>query len=228
MRRTTFVGLVPLLLLLVTGEATAHAFLDHAEPRVGNKVDAAPREVTLWFTQKLEPAFSTITVTNAAGQRVDTGKTRVAVTRWRSHCAQAALEHTMSRGASSRWTHTRATVISRFRSVRNAVGQVNELARSGGRRSFGGRSRSTLCRHCRHDGNFDLPPSSGRGRLLFGKASRHRCPHANPSGRLDISQHRRGSRHDLAIIGGSVHERPLVRRVHDVGCVVDRSELDAI
>jgi len=77
MRRTTFVGLVPLLLLLVTGEATAHAFLDHAEPRVGNKVDAAPREVTLWFTQKLEPAFSTIAVTNAAGQRIDTGKTRV-------------------------------------------------------------------------------------------------------------------------------------------------------
>ena len=77
MRRTTFVGLIPLLLLLVTVEASAHALLDHAEPRVGNKVNAAPREVTLWFTQKLEPAFSTITVTNAAGQRVDTGKTRV-------------------------------------------------------------------------------------------------------------------------------------------------------
>ncbi len=51
--------------------------LDHAEPRVGNKVTTTPREVTLWFTQKLEPAFSTITVTNAAGQRVDTGKVRV-------------------------------------------------------------------------------------------------------------------------------------------------------
>jgi methionine-rich copper-binding protein CopC len=33
--------------------------------------------VTLWFTQKLEPAFSSITVTNAAGQRVDTGKVSV-------------------------------------------------------------------------------------------------------------------------------------------------------
>ena len=77
MRHTTFVGLIPLLLLLVTGEANAHALLDRAEPRVGNTVATAPREVTLWFTQKLEPAFSTITVTNAAGQRVDTGKTRV-------------------------------------------------------------------------------------------------------------------------------------------------------
>ena len=81
MRRTTLVGLIPLLLLLATGEASAHAFLDHAEPRVGNTVATAPREVTLWFTQKLEPAFSTITVTNAAGQRVDTGKPRVSGTR---------------------------------------------------------------------------------------------------------------------------------------------------
>jgi CopC domain len=30
-----------------------------------------------WFTQKLEPAFSSVTVTNAAGERVDGGKPRV-------------------------------------------------------------------------------------------------------------------------------------------------------
>jgi len=77
MRRTTLLGLIPLLFLLVTGEATAHALLDRAEPRVGNTVATAPREVTLWFTQKLEAAFSTVTVTIAAGQRVDTGKPRV-------------------------------------------------------------------------------------------------------------------------------------------------------
>ena len=77
MRRSSLISLTPLLLLLATGEAGAHAFLDHAEPRVGNKVASPPREVTLWFTQKLEPAFSSITVTNAAGQRVDAGKARV-------------------------------------------------------------------------------------------------------------------------------------------------------
>jgi methionine-rich copper-binding protein CopC len=77
MRRLSLAGIIPLLLLLATGEANAHAMLDHAEPRVGNKVATAPREVTLWFTQKLEAAFSTITVTNSAGERVDTGKTRV-------------------------------------------------------------------------------------------------------------------------------------------------------
>lgn len=77
MRHSTLAGIIPLLLLLAAGEATAHAFLERAEPRVGNKVAAPPREVTLWFTEKLEAAFSTITVTNAAGQRVDTGKARV-------------------------------------------------------------------------------------------------------------------------------------------------------
>ena len=76
MQRSAIV-VIPLLLWFVTGQASAHAFLDHAEPRVGNTVATAPREVTLWFTQKLEPAFSSIIVTNSAGQRVDTGKTRV-------------------------------------------------------------------------------------------------------------------------------------------------------
>ena len=79
MRRSAFVGMIPLLLLLLLGtnDATAHAMLDHAEPRVGNKVATPPREVTLWFTQKLEAAFSTITVTDSTGKRADTGKTRV-------------------------------------------------------------------------------------------------------------------------------------------------------
>ena len=77
MQRSSLIGMVPLLLLLVTGQATAHAMLDHAEPRVGNKVATPPGQVTLWFTQKLEQVFSTITVTNAGGQRVDTGKPRV-------------------------------------------------------------------------------------------------------------------------------------------------------
>ena len=64
-------------MLGLANEVQAHATLDHAEPRVGNTVATAPHEVTLWFTQKLEPAFSSITVTNAAGERVDSGKTRV-------------------------------------------------------------------------------------------------------------------------------------------------------
>jgi methionine-rich copper-binding protein CopC len=77
MKRSSLIGILPLLLLLAPCAASAHAMLDHAEPRVGNKVASAPREVTLYFTQKLEPAFSSITVTNGKGERVDSGKTRV-------------------------------------------------------------------------------------------------------------------------------------------------------
>ena len=76
MRRSSIIGTI-LLLLLATTVAYGHAMLDRAEPRVGNKLSAAPRAVTLWFTQKLEPAFSNITVTNSKGERVDVGKTHV-------------------------------------------------------------------------------------------------------------------------------------------------------
>src|SRR5262249_24446722 len=40
--------------------AKAHAFLDHANPRVGSTVTPAPKEMVPWFTQKLEPAFGSI------------------------------------------------------------------------------------------------------------------------------------------------------------------------
>lgn len=77
MQRSSSIGIVPLLLVLATGTAQAHAFLDHAEPRVGNKVASPPRTVTLTFTQKLEAAFSSITITGPNGQRVDAGRTSV-------------------------------------------------------------------------------------------------------------------------------------------------------
>jgi copper resistance protein C len=62
---------------LLSAQAYAHAFLDRAEPRVGSSVRAAPTEIKLWFTQELEPAFSTVQVMNAKGQRVDKGDARV-------------------------------------------------------------------------------------------------------------------------------------------------------
>src|SRR5262245_63029351 len=73
MCKRTMILMLPLALFAAT-TASAHAFLDHANPRVGNAVQTAPREVTLWFTQDLEPAFSTIEVRDASGTRVDSGK----------------------------------------------------------------------------------------------------------------------------------------------------------
>jgi len=72
-----------LLAFLVSTAANAHAFLDHAEPRVGSTVSAAPKEVVLFFSQNLEPAFSTIEVSDASGARVDHGKAKVSATTMR-------------------------------------------------------------------------------------------------------------------------------------------------
>jgi copper resistance protein C len=49
----------------------AHAFLKRAEPVVGSTVQASPAEVRIWFTEKIEPAFSTVQVFNADGKEVD-------------------------------------------------------------------------------------------------------------------------------------------------------------
>jgi methionine-rich copper-binding protein CopC len=65
------------VMLITTGIAWAHAYLDHASPRVGNTVSQAPKEVMLWFTEKIEPAFSTIEVRNEQGALVNSGKATV-------------------------------------------------------------------------------------------------------------------------------------------------------
>lgn len=57
--------------------AHAHAFLDHASPLVGSTVPRAPREVSLSFTQNLEPAFSSLEVTGPGGARVEAGKAQI-------------------------------------------------------------------------------------------------------------------------------------------------------
>jgi methionine-rich copper-binding protein CopC len=51
--------------------AAAHAFLDHADPRVGSTV-AAPAAVTLTFTEPVEEAFSHVELLDAGGNKVDT------------------------------------------------------------------------------------------------------------------------------------------------------------
>lgn len=78
MRRIVAAALAAQIALLGAIPAVqAHAFLDHASPAVGSAVPAAPAAVILWFTQEIEPAFSSITVTNQAGQRIDLGNVQV-------------------------------------------------------------------------------------------------------------------------------------------------------
>ncbi len=60
-------------LVLCAGHASAHAFLKTATPAVGSSVQKAPSQVVIDFTEGVEPSFSTITVQNASGARVDAG-----------------------------------------------------------------------------------------------------------------------------------------------------------
>jgi copper resistance protein C len=64
-------SLVTVLFLTLQTHAWAHAFLDHAEPKVGSTVTNSPAEIKIWFTQELEPAFSALEVQDAQGREVD-------------------------------------------------------------------------------------------------------------------------------------------------------------
>jgi methionine-rich copper-binding protein CopC len=57
--------------------AAAHAYLDHSQPADGAVVTAVPTTVKLWFSRAVEPAFSTISVIDARGTRMDDGKATV-------------------------------------------------------------------------------------------------------------------------------------------------------
>jgi copper resistance protein C len=57
--------------------AFAHAFLDHATPAVGSTVRTPPPRITLWFTQPLEPAFSTLRVVDRDNKQQDGGDASV-------------------------------------------------------------------------------------------------------------------------------------------------------
>lgn len=70
MTARTLAWLVALALSVVAAGAFAHAFVDHAVPAVGSTVHDPPREIAIWFTQELEPAFSTIKLQDAKGNAI--------------------------------------------------------------------------------------------------------------------------------------------------------------
>lgn len=57
--------------------AQAHASLKTSVPATNATVDASPKEIVLTFNEKIEDAFSAITVKDAAGKDVTTPKAHV-------------------------------------------------------------------------------------------------------------------------------------------------------
>jgi copper resistance protein C len=49
----------------------AHAFLDHANPKVGSTVKGSPSVVKVWFTMEIQGALSKIEVFDVKGHEVD-------------------------------------------------------------------------------------------------------------------------------------------------------------
>ena len=77
MNRISITLMTMAILLAGARVAGAHAFLERADPRVGSTVRTSPAQMRLWFTERLEPAFSSVQVVNEAGQRVDKGDSQV-------------------------------------------------------------------------------------------------------------------------------------------------------
>ena len=62
---------------LIPDVAAGHAVLQRSEPRVESKLKRPPDEVRLYFSERLEPAYSSVRVVNDRDVRVDRGDSRV-------------------------------------------------------------------------------------------------------------------------------------------------------
>ncbi|MER7457957.1 copper resistance protein CopC [Micromonospora sp. NPDC126480] len=85
-RRPTVAGLaaaltVVTLLLVPASPAAAHNTLKTATPAKDARLTAPPEQITLEFMQKLNPSFTTITLADAAQQKVPTSEPAVTGTK---------------------------------------------------------------------------------------------------------------------------------------------------
>lgn len=66
-----------LLLLLAPSPLSAHAYLVKSVPAQRAVLFRAPVKIQLWFNERLEPRYSSLTVNTAEGKPVEIGKTAV-------------------------------------------------------------------------------------------------------------------------------------------------------
>ncbi|HET7640213.1 MAG TPA: copper resistance protein CopC, partial [Ktedonobacteraceae bacterium] len=73
LRRFLFIALPLALCLsfLLPATASAHAILLRSDPAQDTVLNTPPPQVRMWFSEDLNPAFSTAVVVNATNQRVD-------------------------------------------------------------------------------------------------------------------------------------------------------------
>ena len=79
-RRLAIVSVVATLVLATPGAAWAHNQLKFADPADTAALAAAPRQITLTFSERLDPRFTTVAVTDAAGTAMTGGPVQVSET----------------------------------------------------------------------------------------------------------------------------------------------------
>jgi methionine-rich copper-binding protein CopC len=75
--QTTARAAVAALFIAACPLAHAHAYPTHQAPSAGATAPTSQKEVAIEFDDGLEPAFSSITVTDAQGKSVTSGKAQV-------------------------------------------------------------------------------------------------------------------------------------------------------
>jgi len=70
-RRVLFFVIAVLGVIAAAMRVEAHAFLVRGEPRVGSKVNKAPAEVRVWFSETVQANASNIQVFDVSGKQVD-------------------------------------------------------------------------------------------------------------------------------------------------------------
>jgi len=77
LRLVASLGAAILFAIVWTPPASAHAVLVRSTPPGRATLAEKPDRVQLWFNERLEPAFSTVSVWSSAGAQVDAGDARV-------------------------------------------------------------------------------------------------------------------------------------------------------
>jgi methionine-rich copper-binding protein CopC len=77
LRSTASLSLFGLVVTVLPGLADSHAVLVRSLPAARTVLGRPPERVQLWFSERIEPAFSSATVWSASGAQVDRRDARV-------------------------------------------------------------------------------------------------------------------------------------------------------
>jgi methionine-rich copper-binding protein CopC len=77
MQRWKWMLPLAILVLMMAPTVTAHTRLERSVPAADSTVVVSPPRLVLWFSERLEPAFSEVQVLSAEGTQLDKGDAQV-------------------------------------------------------------------------------------------------------------------------------------------------------